>query len=421
MTSLAHNEEEFRHAALLLFEDDDVMRMALRSHPWMLKYASKAVRADRDVVVSVVCVCGLFLEYASAALRDDAEVVSIALNKSAGAFRFASERMRARADFAYRAIQHGYSGMLEFVAPALRNNRKFVCLAVAQRGMALKHVPEAFQADGALVRVALRNHGCAIRYAAEELRSDRSFVLDAVRSTGTALQYVPSHFRKDREVVLAAVAHCGCALQYAAPELRADREVVLAAVTEDDGQAFRYASLEMRMDLNFVREIVEKSPTALACAAWRPSYGIDRDIALRAVTKDASVMTFSCCERWRADKELVLLMVDRAPLLLRLASQSLRADREVVLHAVRGDGSALGYATPELFGDPLLLSWARLSPGARLWRRCRERVKGERAAWLWLEAVAQSKEEHRIKRAKLGHVWEEEEGEGGDPLAAAVA
>jgi hypothetical protein len=101
---------------------------------------------------------------------------------------------------------------------------------------------------------------------------------------------------------------------------------------------------------------------------------------------------------------------------LIFASEETKRDRELVLVATKADGcDALRSAAAELQADPLCRSWAALSRGARLWRRCRERVKGERAMWLWLEETAKKTELRRIKRAKLGHVWEEEEG--GDPFA----
>ena len=43
---------------------------------------------------------------------------------------------------------------------------------------------------------------------------------------------------------------------------------------------------------------------------------------------------------------------------LKHASVELRADREVVVAAVKQDGDALEYASEELRADPMLLSWS---------------------------------------------------------------
>ena len=107
-------------------------------------------------------------------------------------------------------------------------------------------------------------------------------------------------------------------------------------------------------------------------------------------------------------------VVDMQSVALKLASDEVKRDRERVLAATKIDGAdALYAASAELWYDPLLMSWAALSRGARLWRRFREAVKGKRAMWLWLEDTAKTTELRRIQRAELGHVWEEE---GGSPL-----
>ena len=85
-------------------------------------------------------------------------------------------------------------------------------------------------------------------------------------------------------------------------------------------------------------------------------------------------------------------------------------DRSMCTLAVQRDGClALKWVPDSLRKDPIILSWARLTPTQRRWRECVDLVKSKSIMLFWMEAVAKSQELKRIKRARLGDV--------DDPLA----
>ena len=63
-----------------------------------LKYASKVMRSDKDVVLAAVTNCGRALEHASHDLRDDKDVVLAAVRSDVTALRWASVALRADHD-----------------------------------------------------------------------------------------------------------------------------------------------------------------------------------------------------------------------------------------------------------------------------------------------------------------------------------
>jgi len=54
-----------------------------------------------------------------------------------------------------------------------------------------------------------------------------------------------------------------------------------------------------------------------------------------------------------------------------------------VLAAVQNYEYALDYASKKLKKDREILSWARLTKGQRLWRKCRERSRLKRICEFW--------------------------------------
>ena len=80
-----------------------------------------------------------------------------------------------------------------------------------------------------------------------------------------------------------------------------------------------------------------------------PAY-VHRGEALTAVKADGMALTYASPEL-RADREVVLAAVQQEGWVLKHASPELRANREVVLEAVQQEGWALEYASPELRSD----------------------------------------------------------------------
>ena len=90
-------------------------------------------------------------------------------------------------------------------------------------------------------------------------------VLAAVQQNGDALRYASKDLRADREVVLTAVRQNGLALEFANDDLRADREVVLAAV-QQAGLALQFADETLLQDEQFVAELADVCPLGIV---WR--------------------------------------------------------------------------------------------------------------------------------------------------------
>jgi len=77
---------------------------------------------------------------------------------------------------------------------------------------------------------------------------------------------------------------------------------------------------------------------------------MDRDIVLEAVRQDGSALRFAG-ENLRADREVVIEAVRKHGMALQFAAVELRGDRDIVIQAVQQEGWALGCAAIELCSD----------------------------------------------------------------------
>jgi len=90
--------------------------------------------------------------------------------------------------------------------------------------------------------------------------------------------------------------------------------------------------------------------SAVASARCSQELRADREVVLAAVKQDGEALRYAS-EELRADREVVMPVVQRTGEALQYASQKLKADREVVLAAVQRDSRALRYASAEVRAD----------------------------------------------------------------------
>lgn len=134
-------------------------------------------------------------------------------------------------------------------------------------------------------------------------------------------------------------------------------------------------------------EIIEGSPTEkkelleLLC-----NEGPQRDHVLAAVKHNGWALRWAT-ESQRADAEIVLEAVKTAGSSLELAAPSLRADRNIVLTAVCQDGRALQYAAQTFRSDEEVVRVAVEQCGQAL-QYASDELRSKQRFWLSLEALA---------------------------------
>ncbi|OLP97111.1 hypothetical protein AK812_SmicGene20593 [Symbiodinium microadriaticum] len=307
---------------------------------WLRKMPED-VRADRQVVLTIVQKDGLALEWAARALQSDKEVVLAAVKKGAFALQFAS--------------------------PSLLRDRLFVLAAVQCNGYALACAGK-FQGDREIVQTAVREDGSALEYASDALKRDREVALTAARWSDAALEYVAESLWQDRNFTRAVLEKNDAAWEYASEKLQADRRFLLEVLQLNPGifrrlqpgqadaelilkvikatpAAFEHLPAEMRDDQEFLLrafaancQVVEYVPSSVFA---------DNAFLLRAVELEPKVLASSSREA-RGSKDIVTKAVQRNPAALQHASDSLRMSEKFVLSLVKKDAVCLQYCSDEL-------------------------------------------------------------------------
>lgn len=191
---------------------------------------------------------------------------------------------------------------------------------------------------------------------------------------------------------------------FASSALKADPEFVTELVISQP-LAFRFASHKLRSNADFVLRLVQTNGLVLRHAArvLRSEVSVVR----MAVLENPGAIRFASMAI-RDDPDLMLDLVYLDGTTFQHASAIVRDDYEVAHQAVRRHGMALCYASVRLQQDEYLASWGVLTclqRRVRLWRRRATEIE---TVMYWMKVAANAREEHRIKRANEGHLFEEE-------------
>mmetsp|Transcript_76563 Transcript_76563/g.140182 ORF Transcript_76563/g.140182 Transcript_76563/m.140182 type:complete len:364 (-) Transcript_76563:18-1109(-) len=230
-------------------------------------------------------------------------------------------------------------------------------------------------------RMSLASHYVAYREAPDMYKEDYDFCLTAVHACEGVYQFLPERFKNDHRMVIAAVARDPFVFEDLPEELRADVDVAWAAVKKS-GAALKFAVPEIRANLSVVRNAVENHYQALFysdASCW------DYDLVLDALDAESNAKRRRCqslvshpqIQQLCALKNFALAAVQRDPTYLRLVSNLLQMDREVVECAVSRDGSALQWASAELRDDDEIVASAVKNKAASL-RFASRRLRDDR-------------------------------------------
>ena len=180
-----------------------------------------------------------------------------------------------------------------------------------------------------------------------------SVVLAAVQRDGRALMYASDKVRGNEVVVLAAVKTSAIALRYASDELRHDPQFLMEVI-KCNPPAFAFAPDAFRNDRTFVYDAVTTcalgtlSIPVLMCAS--ETLRGDRAMVMHAIQHADEDGIKVVMESWWDDLEVLLFAVKCYPGVLQYAPARIRHDRDIVLAAVRVDGCALS-GVPDEFQD----------------------------------------------------------------------
>jgi hypothetical protein len=121
--------------------------------------------------------------------NDKDEVLAAVTENGDAPLEYASKELKADREVILAAVQQ-WGVKLYWASKELKADREVVLAAVQQSGLALQYASEELNADHAVVLAAVQQNGDALKYASKKLKADREVVLTAVQQDGLVFEYI---------------------------------------------------------------------------------------------------------------------------------------------------------------------------------------------------------------------------------------
>jgi hypothetical protein len=357
----------------------DKWKKHLKENGRELKYAPYWVRSDKALVLDAVGNDGKALRYASDALRNDKEVVcAAAVSAEFKALLYASDDLKNDPDLFLTLMRHDRSGacLFKYASQRLRSDKKFVLDIVGIKGYCLKYVSErlrddedvvdtAVNCDKRLLLISAKTSSYPLLEASKRLKNDINVVLEVVRvfesnhgpnswvdlsyaNDELALEIVKrdgllirgmwrSSHNDDDTIVMEAVKQNGLALQYASSRIK-DFETIVTEAVKQNGLALEFASDRLKDDVNVTRIAAKQNPSSIQF--------VSRRIAEHGVYQNPRFFQF-VSKQLRDDPTFVWLVVRKDGMQLQYASAFAKNSEGVVVAALQQNKNAFQFLIPE--------------------------------------------------------------------------
>jgi hypothetical protein len=352
------------------------------------------LRSDKEVILAILPKHVAVVESMACRLRDDVDIFKAVLEKAphlpSHILQHFSERIRSNPDLMLLLCSHrdGLASM-GFVCPSLRNDKTFMLKAIECCNHQGNHVCTD-PSSSSSVSSSSGREAQILRYASHRLRDNHQVVLAAVQKCGLNIKHASYALRRDSQIVWAAVRQNGAAFRYCLPgpakdsmlgdrtfvmgpllrsapnnvlrmlcvdRFRDDQEIVLEALA--CGLDWSLVPHEFQKDRAFVKEAIRRNSNLYLDLSepMRGEYeiangviqvdGVDDQVLLEATER---------CPQILSDREAMLRIAkiwwtDVLEETLRFSPIEIRADKEIMLEAVKNDPSMYEYCSEELFDD----------------------------------------------------------------------
>lgn len=163
--------------------------------------------------------------------------------------------------------------------------------------------------------------------------------------------------KSEKEEVIKEVMEFPLSLRNQLPIYQDDQEVVLAAITQDIN-ALSYASFKLRSNQEFLNKAIKIDLGAFNFVTSDKNIKNDRNFIATALNSNNKDIIEKACnwlfatDNFKDDKDLILAAIKNNGSMLGKAGKEYKSDKEIVLSAIESNTKAVNFMDEKFFNDP---------------------------------------------------------------------
>jgi len=400
----------FRYADASIRDNKALALMALKVHGYDLQYVSTRLKKDYQVVKTAVSYASEALKHADKSMQNNKEIVMLAVKgKYPSAFKYASPALKKDKDLLAEVSKQmpKYLAFAKAASPIKRD----VLVAVRKNGNALKYALNKFKKDKEIVYAAVHQSGHAIRYANKKLQNNTELKQLAIKTSPDVLYYLFARNKSmqiDRDIVIATMKESAFNYRDLDKQFRADKAVVLAAINSKSG-SLKELRKNTFIDDDIVNALVDhslKKPFGLRQFLHYLSKPISNKARLlRILRKDGLALEYASPELKR-DRTVIQTAIYQNGNAIAFADKQFKFNKSMAKVAIEKSklGEAFDYIDSTLQTDRELLSLAMRKGNKNILRQLYSLLgsyDNNQLAKLILDNENKSLEKIRFKTSKV--------------------
>jgi len=327
------------------------------------------IKNDLEFFKRAVALNGLFLEFSGVNVKNDYEIALEAIKENGLAIYFASEELQKNETLIYAAINNGAGTKIlskelstkenltlallnlpdpfqknsnqkycsiSTASPTLKDDKEFCLFAVKSDGSNVQYISDRLLEDSELIEEAFANsRGSNLFFLEHRLsvfNDKKELVLKLIKNGAAPLDYVSNNLKDDIDVVINAVTNNGSQLKFASDRLKDNQQIILKAI-ENDSKYFEYASDNLKSNVEFISNLIINTKYYIR-SRTSPILIKENPDDYKFVPNLEYIFKY-CSEQILSNKELMILAVKQEGSLLAFASEVLKSDKEIVLTALQ--------------------------------------------------------------------------------------
>jgi hypothetical protein len=237
-----------------------------------------------------------------------------------------SEELKSDIDIVAESIRKDWRSF-ESASDKLKNDITAVKELLEINGQIFQYVADDLKTNRDLCLLAISKCGDQYEFVKNKDKDDRNFIIESVTLSGFSLKYMDEKYRNDFEIAKIAINQSGYSFEFISERLRNNRELLIDSVKQlKSGYKLQYASLNLKSDKNLILELLD-------------------------YVNESKWMLLHASDNIKTNKEVVLKAVRIEGSTLEFAALELQSSRDVVYEAVLQNYNSLRYAAAEILDD----------------------------------------------------------------------
>ena len=333
------------------------------------QFIDQKIKNDLEFFKRAAAINGFFLEFGGLNVKNDYEIALEAVKENGIAIYFASEELQKNETLIYAAINNGAGTKIlskelstkdnltlallnlpdpfqknsnqrycsiSNASPTLKDDKEFCLFAVKSDGSNVQYISDRLLEDSELIEEAFANsRGSNLFFLDHRLsvfNDKKELVLKLIKNGAAPLDYVSNNLKDDIDVVINAVTNNGSQLKFASDRLKDNQQIILKAI-ENDSKYFEYASDNLKSNVEFISNLIINTKYYIR-SKTSPILIKENPDDYKFVPNLEYIFKY-CSEQILSNKELMIQAVKQEGSLLAFASEVLKSDKEIVLTALQ--------------------------------------------------------------------------------------